>query len=103
MSYRSDQITDALQVHDRECCTADKPCGTRTRLTEASGLGARVVCDNTVQLPTGDGTGRSTTSSQQRNQATDKLYGVCCRCGRTLTDENSISEGIGPICATKGF
>jgi hypothetical protein len=28
-----------------------------------------------------------------------KLYGVCCRCGRTLTDENSIAAGIGPICA----
>jgi hypothetical protein len=30
-----------------------------------------------------------------------KLYGVCCRCGRTLTDENSIENGIGPICAGK--
>lgn len=26
------------------------------------------------------------------------LYGVCCVCGRTLTDEVSIEEGIGPIC-----
>lgn len=30
-----------------------------------------------------------------------KLYGVCCICGRTLTDEVSIERGIGPICATK--
>jgi Family of unknown function (DUF6011) len=30
-----------------------------------------------------------------------KLYGTCVRCGRTLTDENSISAGIGPICAEK--
>jgi hypothetical protein len=29
------------------------------------------------------------------------LYGVCVRCGRTLTDETSIAEGIGPICASK--
>lgn len=29
-----------------------------------------------------------------------KLYGVCCRCGATLTDEDSIAAGIGPICAT---
>lgn len=29
------------------------------------------------------------------------LYGVCCRCGRTLTDEESIANGIGPICASK--
>lgn len=29
------------------------------------------------------------------------IYGVCCVCGRTLTDENSIAAGIGPICAGK--
>lgn len=27
------------------------------------------------------------------------LYGVCCNCGRTLTDEGSIEAGIGPVCA----
>ena len=30
------------------------------------------------------------------------LYGTCCRCGRTLTDEGSIEAGIGPICSKKG-
>lgn len=29
------------------------------------------------------------------------LYGVCCNCGRTLTDEGSIEAGIGPVCAKK--
>lgn len=29
------------------------------------------------------------------------LYGTCCVCGRTLTDEKSIEAGIGPICAQK--
>jgi hypothetical protein len=29
------------------------------------------------------------------------LYGTCCVCGRTLTDENSIEAGIGPVCAAK--
>lgn len=29
------------------------------------------------------------------------LYGICCRCGRALTDEDSIARGIGPVCATK--
>lgn len=29
------------------------------------------------------------------------LYGTCCCCGRTLTNEDSIAEGIGPICAGK--
>lgn len=30
------------------------------------------------------------------------LYGVCCVCGRVLTNEDSIASGIGPVCA-KGF
>jgi hypothetical protein len=29
------------------------------------------------------------------------IYGVCCSCGATLTDENSIEAGIGPVCAKK--
>lgn len=29
------------------------------------------------------------------------LYGTCCCCGRTLTNEASIAAGIGPICAEK--
>lgn len=29
------------------------------------------------------------------------LYGTCCACGRTLTDEASIAAGIGPVCANK--
>lgn len=27
--------------------------------------------------------------------------GICCVCGRTLTDPKSIEAGIGPICASK--
>lgn len=27
------------------------------------------------------------------------LYGTCCVCGRTLTNETSIEAGIGPTCA----
>jgi hypothetical protein len=29
------------------------------------------------------------------------LYGSCCVCGRTLTNETSIEAGIGPVCAGK--
>jgi hypothetical protein len=29
------------------------------------------------------------------------LYGTCCQCGRTLTNESSIEAGIGPVCAEK--
>jgi len=27
-----------------------------------------------------------------------KMYGMCIVCGRTLTDEESIAKGIGPVC-----
>jgi hypothetical protein len=30
-----------------------------------------------------------------------QLYGICCQCSATLTDETSIEAGIGPICARK--
>lgn len=30
-----------------------------------------------------------------------RIYGVCCNCGATLTDENSIEAGIGPVCAKR--
>lgn len=30
-----------------------------------------------------------------------KIYGFCMICGRTLTDEESIAAGIGPVCAGK--
>lgn len=29
------------------------------------------------------------------------VYGVCCVCSRTLTNEDSIEAGIGPVCAGK--
>jgi Family of unknown function (DUF6011) len=29
------------------------------------------------------------------------VYGVCCCCGATLTDETSIAAGIGPVCAKR--
>lgn len=32
-----------------------------------------------------------------------ELYGICCACGRDLTDETSIARGIGPICGKKYF
>jgi hypothetical protein len=35
-----------------------------------------------------------------RNQ-TFELYGCCFICGRTLTDEESIELGIGPVCASR--
>ena len=37
----------------------------------------------------------------ERAQELGHLYGMCIRCGATLTDEASIAAGIGPVCATK--
>ena len=34
-------------------------------------------------------------------KAYGKVTGTCCNCGRTLTNEESIEAGIGPICASK--
>lgn len=39
--------------------------------------------------------------SLEEAQEFGRIYGVCCRCGATLTNEESIEAGIGPICATK--
>jgi Family of unknown function (DUF6011) len=34
-------------------------------------------------------------------KAYGKVTGTCCVCSRRLTDEESIAEGIGPVCAKK--
>lgn len=41
----------------------------------------------------------------EQAKAFGKIYGVCCDCGATLTDETSIANGIGPVCGakTKGY
>jgi len=39
--------------------------------------------------------------SLDQASAFGKLYGICCVCGRVLTDERSIAARIGPVCATK--
>jgi len=45
---------------------------------------------------------RSLSASSKMSLAEAKefgaLYGTCCVCGRTLTNETSIEEGIGPVC-----
>lgn len=43
------------------------------------------------------------TDKMSREQAGEygKLYGICMRCSRTLTDEYSIANGYGKVCAGK--
>ena len=42
-----------------------------------------------------------TLMSLEEAQEFGALYGFCVRCGATLTDEESIARGIGPVCATR--
>lgn len=39
--------------------------------------------------------------TQEQAEKFGKIYGVCAICGRTLTDEQSIAQGIGPVCIKK--
>lgn len=39
--------------------------------------------------------------TQEEALAYGQMYGVCCICGITLTDEKSIERGIGPVCLKK--
>ena len=32
-----------------------------------------------------------------------KRFGLCCMCGRELTNEQSVKDGIGPVCKQKAF
>lgn len=57
-------------------------------------------------LPTSDCTSKHLEQLQAVNtrgleavKEIGRLTGVCCICGRELTDEQSIAAGIGPICA----
>jgi hypothetical protein len=37
----------------------------------------------------------------ERAQEIGHLYGICCICAATLTDEESIAAGIGPVCVRR--
>lgn len=47
------------------------------------------------------GLSTSTKMSLEEAKEYGALYGTCCVCARTLTDEGSIEAGIGPVCASK--
>ena len=44
----------------------------------------------------------ATQMTLEEAKAFGALYGTCCVCGRTLTNEESIANGIGPVCGAKG-
>lgn len=80
-------------VLDFDCddCDSGTPCGNG--------------CTPTVQFVYVPGAlrelGPTTVMKLEEAKAFGALYGTCCVCGRTLTDENSIAAGVGPVCAEK--
>lgn len=42
-----------------------------------------------------------TLMTMEQMQAMGHLYGICCSCGATLTKQESIDRGMGPVCARK--
>lgn len=39
--------------------------------------------------------------SKEQAQEFGRIYGFCVRCAATLTDDDSIARGLGPVCAGK--
>jgi hypothetical protein len=62
---------------------------THTAFFEYRGLASRYVPSGTKKM------------SLEDAKEFGAIYGVCCNCGRTLTNEESIEAAIGPVCAKK--
>lgn len=45
--------------------------------------------------------GRTTKMTLEQAKEFGALYGTCCVCARTLTNEESIEAGIGPVCGSR--
>lgn len=75
------------------CCNGE-PCGPNGE-----------YCPSTVRFEYARGAmhrlSADTLMSLDEARAFGRLYGTCCVCGKTLTDESSIAAGIGPVCASK--
>jgi hypothetical protein len=64
---------------------------------------AKVFTDNGWEYAAGMATKVSEPLTLEAAKEFGHIYGACVICGRTLTDEESIAAGIGPICAGKMF
>jgi len=95
-SYKRDVITDALKVHDRECCTKDRPCGLRIGLTkQLVTLIGRVVPSVAAEEPSPSFTVREPRSSAVRtdSSATEPQIGLIRRLARER-DVTSLSSQL---------
>lgn len=63
---------------------------------------AKVLTDNNGwEYAAGFATKVSIPLTLEKAKELGHIYGMCMICGRTLTDETSISQGVGPVCAGK--
>lgn len=98
-SPTSDPVTEGMYR------TADGTVYKVQAARESGRLYAKVLTDDGFTYA--QGAMRKLTASDRMTledaQEYGKLYGICCVCGRTLTNEESIINGIGPICARNNF
>lgn len=83
----------ALVLTEPDCggCANGEPCGAECEWSVSFEYAPGVV--KTLSA--------STKMSLEEAKSFGALYGTCCVCGRTLTNEESIAAGIGPVCAGK--
>lgn len=74
--------------------------------------GSHLLCKRLVKLSSGNWTFIYAGAARTQVKAHERLgldeakefgqqFGVCCCCGKLLTDPESVAAGIGPVCAGK--
>lgn len=86
--YAKELVTTDTTCGGCEACDGEDLClRTDVRFEYASGMIRRLS--------------EATRLTLEEAKAFGALYGSCCVCAKTLTNEDSIEAGIGPVCASK--
>lgn len=86
--YAKELVTTDTTCGGCETCDGEDLClRTDVRFEYASGMIRRLS--------------EATRLTLEEAKAFGALYGACCVCGKTLTNEDSIEAGIGPVCASR--
>lgn len=72
-------------------------------LGKVQGRAFKPVCDPTTAAGIAGLLAEIAQDPMEAAKRHGRSTGVCCCCGRTLTDPDSVAAGIGPICAEKWF
>lgn len=102
-STSSDTLEAGIYLHDGEVFKVQKA---------VHGSGNMYAKKLVVEVPGEKGRFEYAAGMIRKLQASEKMtleqakefgaiYGVCCNCGATLTNEDSIEAGIGPVCAKR--